>query len=47
MGMTDRQFDEYQKGLLRDLERVKIELKEENQTLNTLIKDIQDGLKRA
>ena len=49
MGMTDRQFDEYQKSLLRDLEKIQTALKEKgikDGDLDRLIKDINDGLKR-
>ena len=51
MGMTDRQFDVYLKGLLRELRDLEEEL---NRTasgvklkkLETMIKDLEDQLKR-
>jgi len=51
MGMTDRQFDSYQRALLRDLERIKEELKRiavgvESKELERLIKDIENELQR-
>lgn len=46
MGMTDRQFDSYQKRLLGRLEEIKELSKEENPKLDKLIKEIEDELKR-
>ena len=51
MGMTDRQFDAYQKSLLRDLKKIKKEIlaqKEDMKTevLDELTKDIEDSLQR-
>ena len=49
MGMTDRQFDEYLKGLLRELKRIQRSLSEKgviDQDLEKLIQDTEDGLKR-
>ena len=51
MGMTDRQFDTYQKSLLRDLKRIKEEVAKltngaESKELRELIQDIEDQLKR-
>ena len=49
--MTDRQFDAYQKGLLRELKRVKDDFLKnpdstKNETLDKLIKDIEEQLQR-
>jgi len=49
MGMTDRQFDAYTKGQLRDLERIQNELAQKgvkSEDLDRLIKDLQDQLNR-
>ena len=51
MGMTDRQFDAYQKSLLRDLKRIEEEVAEiageiKSKELESLIKDIEEQLKR-
>ena len=49
MGMTDRQFDSYIRGLLRDLRRIEEEMIAaggKNKTLEILIKDLEDQLKR-
>ena len=51
MGMTDRQFDAYQKSLLRDLIRIKEELEKiagdvKIKELEILIKDIEEQLRR-
>ena len=51
MGMTDRQFDAYQKSLLRDLKRIEEEITKiadgaKSKALEGLIKDIEEQLKR-
>ena len=50
MGMTDRQFDTHQKRILRLLEKVKEEIttsgNSQSQTLDTMMKDIEEELKR-
>jgi hypothetical protein len=51
MGMTDRQFDTYQKSLLRDLRIIENEIKEKCsgvkiKNLDILIKDTEEQLKR-
>jgi hypothetical protein len=52
MGMTDRQFDTYQKSLLRDLERIEEEIKQkfgdntDIDNLQKLKKDTEEMLKR-
>ena len=49
MGMTDKQFDAYTKGLLRQLEMVEKELKEKSvnsPTLTQMIKDLDEQLRR-
>ena len=49
MGMTDRQFDAYQRSLLRELKRIEAEIAKsgvENADLDNLIKDIEEQLKR-
>ena len=49
MGMTDRQFDAYQKSLLRELKRAEEEIAQKFNTksiiLEEVIKDIEDQLK--
>jgi len=51
MGMTDRQFDVYQKSLLRDLERIEEEIKQKCnnvriENLEKLKKDTEEALNR-
>ena len=49
MGMTDRQFDEYQKSLLRELEKIQGALSAKGikePDLDRMIQDINEGLKR-
>ena len=49
MGMTDRQFDEYQASLLRDLRRIEREVAEGGlrvEELERLIRDIEKGLQK-
>ncbi|MCL2616667.1 MAG: hypothetical protein FWD96_03355 [Defluviitaleaceae bacterium] len=49
MGMTDRQFESYQKRILRELERIETIIRAKGvkvEELNTLIADISDELKR-
>lgn len=47
MGMTDRQFDSYQKRLLGRLEVIKKENEDkENKELDKLIQEIAEELKR-
>ena len=46
MGMTDRQFDSYQKRLLGRLEVIKEQNKEENPELDKLIREISEELQR-
>jgi hypothetical protein len=51
MGMTDRQFDVYQKGLLRDLDRIQAEIAQkcgdvEIENLKKLKKDTEESLQR-
>jgi hypothetical protein len=52
MGMTDRQFDTYQKSLLRDLERIEEEIKQkfgdgaDVENLKKLKRDTEEMLKR-
>ena len=48
MGMTDRQFDAYQKNLLRRLETALAEAKEKGtfKELEKLLADIDEQLKR-
>ena len=49
MGMTDRQFDEYQASLLRDLRRIEKEVAKAGlkiEDLDRLISDIENGLQR-
>lgn len=49
MGMTDKQFESYQKGLLRQLEVVENEVKSTSgtsQMLEKVIQDLEDALKR-
>ena len=54
MGMTDRQFDSHQAGVLRELERIEEEINEiaegkikKSETLEKLKKDIKNHLTRA
>ena len=50
MGMTDRQFDAHLKGLVRELEDIRNEIKEkyqgESQKLERLLRDFEEQLKR-
>ena len=49
MGMTDRQFDTFIMSHLRTLIRIQKELANQgvkNEELDTMIKELQDGLKR-
>ena len=49
MGMTDRQFDAYQRLLLRELIRIQEELDKtgaKSETLENLKKDIEEQLRR-
>jgi len=51
MGMTDRQFDAYQKTLLQSLRRAAKEIEEikpnaKSESLEVIIRDIEDQLKR-
>jgi hypothetical protein len=49
MGMTDRQFESYQKRILRELERIETKIRESGVSvdeLNLLIADITEELKR-
>jgi hypothetical protein len=52
MGMTDRQFDTYQKGLLRELKDVEKEIKKkfgesaDVEKLKDLMQDTEEMLKR-
>ena len=51
MGMTDRQFDAYQKSLLRDLRRIEEEIDKisdgaKSKELEALIKDLEEQLTR-
>jgi len=50
MGMTDRQYDDHQKSLLRELKRIRKTIAkhtdEKIEELEELIEDIEDHLKR-
>jgi hypothetical protein len=51
LGMTDKQFDTYQRALLRDLKRIKAELAKaaqgvELEALEVLIDDTENQLQR-
>jgi len=48
MGMTDRQFDVYLEGLLRDLRRIAKEFERDgkSETLEELTKDTEGQLQR-
>ena len=47
-GMTDRQFDAYQKKVLRTLEQIRQEIQESgsSKALDVEIRDIEEQLKR-
>ena len=46
MGMSNEQFDAYKTRVLRDLERIKKAIKEENEDLEILIADLKSELKK-
>lgn len=46
MGMTNEQFDSYKTRILRDLERIKKSINEENEDLEILIADLKAELKK-
>ena len=48
MGMTDKQFEAYQQSVLRRLQAAREEIteKKETKTLDTMIEDIENQLKK-
>jgi len=50
MGMTDRQFDEYRKVLLREMKRIRkkadVNPEEMKQEFDEMIHDMEESLKR-
>jgi|GEM_PF-5930376 len=46
VGMSNEQFDSYKTRILRDLERIKKSLPEENEDLEILIADLKSELKK-